>query len=191
MRNLLIAAFAPLAAFAVNPTTTAYACACCAEQGTWRVSIVTSEKVMAAVLATNQRRGVAAMGGPGTRHEPEEARKVRLISAVGGQIVLASAKGRIVLKSSNYAVLRVLDITFAAGRGGAGGAKLLKTYSALGQATISGDLAKLFGAKSARVSLVVLGVGNNCASSKDMKRWQIRLRKGSRTIGHATFPASR
>lgn len=190
MRKMLMAAFVPLAAFTASPTTTAYACACCAEQGAWRVSIVTSDKVMAALRATNQRRGVAAVGGPGSRYEPEEARKIRLISATGGQIVLASAKGRIVLKPSKSAVLRVLDITFAAGRGGAGGAKLLKTYSALGQATISGDLAKLFGAKAARVSLIVLGVGNNCASSKDMKRWQIRLRKGSRTIGHATFPAS-
>ena len=167
----------------------AYACACCAEKGTWRVSIITTAKVVAAIQASRQARGIAAVGDPGSRHEPEEARKIRLVSTTPNRIVLASRQGRVVLKLSKTAVFREVDITFAAGRGAAGGAKLLKTYNVLGKAQLSGDIAKLFGTTTARATVAVYGVGNNCPGRRDMKRWQVRFRLGSRTLGHAFFPA--
>ena len=180
----------PLAlAAAFIMASNAFACACCAEKGTWRVSIISSAKVVAAIRATRKVTGIAAVGDPGSRHEPEEARKVRMVSAAPHQIVLAAGKGKIVLRLSKTAVFREIDITFAAGRGGAGGAKLLKTYNVLGTAQLSGDFAKLFGAKAVRASVAVFGVGNNCPGGQDMKRWQIRFRHGSRTVGHASFPA--
>ncbi len=170
-------------------TNHAYACACCAEKGTWRVSIITTAKVVAAIKASRQSQGIAAVGDPGSRHEPEEARKIRLVSAAPNRIVLASRQGRVVLKLSKTAVFREVDITFAAGRGAVGGAKLLKTYNALGRAQLSGDIAKLFGTKTVQAAIAVFGVGNNCPGRRDMKRWQVRFRLGSRTLGHASFPA--
>lgn len=169
---------------------TAAACACCAEPGTWRVSIIESNKVVAAARQVRQTGGTAAIGDPGSRHEPEEARKVRLVSA-GDRVVIASAKGRITFTPSKTGVLREVDITFAAGRGSAGSAKLLKSYAVLGQARLTGDLAKLMGASQVRATLAVRGVGNNCPDPKDMKVLQLRLRKGSRTVGHVTFGPAR
>ena len=191
MGQFLVAGFTALVIALAGPATLANACACCAASGTWRVSIITAERVVAAIKATRRFDGLAAAGDPGSPFEPEEARRVHLESASATRIVIAGKKGRLVITPSKTAVFREMDITFAAGRAGAGSAKLLKTYGILGRAQLSGEFVDLFEAKQVRVTIAVLGVGNNCPTKHDMKRWQIRLRSGSRTVGHAIFPAPR
>lgn len=187
MRKSLISCLVAFAPVVAVPTGPAVACACCAEPGTWRVSIVIRDKLIAALKATKLKTGVLAAGDPGSRADAGETMKARLVAATPQRLVIATPKGRLVVRPSKTAVFREVDISFAAGKGSAGSAKLLKSYAVLGQATLSGGVAKMFKAKLARATIAVRGTGNNCPNAQDMKLWQVRLRLGSRTIGHATF----
>lgn len=165
----------------------ARACACCAEPNTLTISPSKAATVFGRLKAVGATAGALVKGAPGTQREAEERLAATLLSTGGGRLVLRTPKGSLTFEPKGRAWLRSEDITFAAGRGGAGSATLLHTYTVNGFVQLKGDAAALLGVRRARAVLMVRGAGNACVEGGNMRVWYLLIRRGTKLLGAAVF----
>jgi len=172
-RNLL-AGVGLAAAVLTGAGRDALACACCADL---HVRVITRIKVADAIAALGKSTGT------GTLTIAKRDRKARFAVSKDKRIMIRTADGAMVFSPAGPVWHRRTDISFIAGRGGAGSAQLLKEYVLRGPVRGTGVFKTLLGEKAVSARLVLYGVGNACAAPRDLRKWVIHLVRGRKVLG--------
>ena len=181
MRFLLVTA----AAFLLLPAS-AFACACCAERGSW--SSVTSrvgayefgelERVRFGPSATTYvgaagLEGITGIAPPSARYRIALRRTGRrwtlLLSAPGGR------RGSLLFLVPHAAQLLAVDLRDGRSSGG-GGPLLYKEWRLEG--AVAGTGVFLAGMSNARFRLILHGRGNSCLTADDFTHWTLQVLGG-------------